>query len=145
MGANPSWDRGSSSRRVAQCCGPLRFDITIAPLDCQRTFYILLARFVEVWFVFCMAENRIFNLPSSAKCPRCNQPLNVAMGVTHNSTAELKKGKIILCGQCAYINVVGDSGLRPMTKEEFDKQPDATKAALKIAINRINQIQAGRQ
>ena len=88
-------------------------------------------------------ENPVFNLPSWA-CPRCRNAINVAMGVTPGATSAIRKGKIVVCGHCGCILRIGDSGIEPMKQEIFEKLAPPTKAMLKIAVDRINKINASR-
>jgi hypothetical protein len=91
-----------------------------------------------------MNEAKLASLPKDFKCCQCSIDLPAAMSMVGHKTPNVKKGMIIVCSACGAINVLGDSALHPMTKQEFLALPDTSKRAVTMTRQGIlSKIQAG--
>lgn len=71
-----------------------------------------------------------YSAPKNLLCPRCKTVIETLADTTPDSSNAFRKGKIIVCGNCALINIVGDSSLIPMTMAQVKALPAPIQAML---------------
>lgn len=66
--------------------------------------------------------------PSDFKCCHCG--IDFPKRMTMVGQGILTKGQIWVCSNCCKVSILGDVGLQPMSKEQFDALPKSTQAAV---------------
>lgn len=78
------------------------------------------------------AEPQLTKLPSAINCPICKAPQAGAMSMVGHKQPRIRKGTVMVCSACATINVFGDSDLRPMTPQEFNRLDERSKSSIAV-------------
>lgn len=73
-------------------------------------------------------------LPTDFKCCRCQAPMLKGMSMLGHSRPVIRKGMIVVCSNCTTINVLGDSNLHPMSKQEFEGLTPQSQMAVKRTV-----------
>jgi ferredoxin len=93
-----------------------------------------------------MSESTIekpYAVPDGPECPRCKEKITQAQDVTPDASNVFKKGKLIVCGNCALICRVGDSTLIPVSKRQVLAMPPQTQMMLMVCCKKIAESKAG--
>jgi hypothetical protein len=61
-------------------------------------------------------------------CYKCKSEFEKRVGMIGNNA--LQKGLIMVCSVCGNVSILGDSDLRPLSKEEFDSFPKPKQMAI---------------
>ena len=83
-----------------------------------------------------------YAVPDGPSCPRCKEKITQAQDVTPGASNVFRKGKLIVCGNCALICMVGDSKLIPVSKRQVLSLPPRTQMMLLIACRKISESKA---
>jgi hypothetical protein len=71
------------------------------------------------------------------ECPRCHEVIVEAQDVSPGASQQFKKGKLLVCGHCALVCVIGDSKLLPVSKRQIKSLPKETQKMLWVTCNMV--------
>lgn len=83
-------------------------------------------------------KDKIHDNPKDWKCCWCKAEMQKRMSTTGDGV--LRKGLVIVCSNCARPNVLGDTGLHPLTKDEFMALSPESKRALLLTAQGVKQL-----
>ena len=83
-----------------------------------------------------------YAVPGKPECPRCHEVIIEAQDVTPESSNVFRKGKLIVCANCALICKIGDSKLIPVSKKEVLTYPPRTQMMLLVTCKKIAESKA---
>lgn len=77
----------------------------------------------------------IKDLEEPLRCLQCEA--EITQLADFQNTQPVKKGNIVICGECAAIHKVGDSGLVKFTKEDFGKLDKQSQSQVGMLVTSI--------
>lgn len=91
-----------------------------------------------------MNDPQLSKLPSGWRCPKCEADLPKAMSMVGNKEVRLARGMIIICSSCSTPLILGDTELRPLSRQEFDAYSHQVKGTIVATVKAVaSKLKAG--